>query len=200
MFQQYGMHAEQLDHAPRAEDLKGVDIYVIVSPDIPLLNPSLHYMDKESADAIEAWVKNGGVLVEMENDSEHADQTHLDLLSDRFGLHFNPVIRNREIGDSYENTMVTIPAGTGGIFHEAHRVTEKETCTITVSSPAKAIITDKGDAMMAVSHVGKGLVFANVDPWVYNEYTDGRKLPLGEDNFAGGQELVHWLVIQAITH
>ena len=200
MFQQYGMHTEQLDHAPRAEDLKGVDIYVIVSPDIPLLNPALHYMDKESADAIEAWVKNGGVLVEMENDSEHGDQTHFDLLSDRFGLHFNPVTRNRELNDSYENTMVTIPAGTGGIFHDAHRVTEKETSTITISSPAKPILTDKGDVMMAVSHVGKGLVFANVDPWVYNEYTDGRKAPLGEDNFAGGQELVRWLVVQAITH
>jgi len=140
------------------------------------------------------------VLVEMENDSEHGDQTHFDLLSDRFGLHFNPVTRNRELNDSYENTMVTIPAGTGGIFHDAHRVTEKETSTITISSPAKPILTDKGDVMMAVSHVGKGLVFANVDPWVYNEYTDGRKAPLGEDNFAGGQELVRWLVVQAITH
>jgi len=200
MFAQYGMRPEVLDHAPRADDLKGVDIYVIASPDIPLLNPNLHYMDKESADAIEAWVKAGGVLVEMQNDSEHADQTHFDLLSDRFGLHYNPVTRNRELNDSYENTMVTIPAGTGGIFHEPHRITEKETCTLTLSGPAKAIITDKGDVMMAVSHVGKGLVFANVDPWVYNEYTDGRKAPLGEDNFAGGQELVHWLVQQAITH
>ena len=200
MFQQYGMHTESLDHAPRADDLKGVDIYVIVSPDIPSLNPDLHYMDKESAEVIEAWVKSGGVLVEMENDSDHADQTHLDILSDRFGIHYNPVDRNKELGDDYANTMVTIPAGTGGIFHEAHRALEKETCTITISSPAKAILTDKGDVMMAVSKVGKGLVFANVDPWVYNEYTDGRKLPLDEDNFAGGQELVHWLVVQAITH
>ena len=200
MFQQYGMHTESLDHAPRADDLKGVDIYVIASPDIPSLNPDLHPMDKESAEAIEAWVKSGGVLVEMENDSDHADQTHFDLLSDRFGIHFNPVDRNQELNNDYANTMVTVPAGTGGIFREAHRALEKETCTITISSPAKSILTDKGDVMMAVSKVGKGLVFANVDPWVYNEYTDGRKLPLDEDNFAGGQELVHWLVVQAITH
>jgi unsaturated rhamnogalacturonyl hydrolase len=200
MLQQYGMRTEMLDHAPRAEDLKGVEIYFILSPDIPALNQNPHYMDKESADAIEAWVKAGGVLVEMENDSEHADQTHLDLLSDRFGLHFNPVTRNRELNDSYENTMVTIPAGTGGIFHDAHRAVEKETCTLTLSGPAKALITDKGDVMMAVSHAGKGLVFANVDPWTYNEYTDGRKAPLNEDNFAGGQEFVHWLVVQALTH
>jgi len=42
-------------------------------------------------------------------------------------------------------------------------------------------------------------VYANVDPWVYNEYTDGRKTPLGEQNFMGGQELVKWLVTQAVA-
>lgn len=204
MFQQYGMVTEQLDHAPRAEDLKGVAIYVIVSPDIPALNPNPHYMDKESADAIEAWVKGGGTLVTMENDSEHADQTHLDLLMDRFGIHYNAVTRNREIGTSYDNTVVNIPAGTGGIFHQAHKAVMKETCSITASSPAKVILTDKGtmeakgDVFMAVTRVGRGLVFANVDPWVYNEYTDGRKLPENEDNFAGGQELTKWLVNEAV--
>lgn len=70
----------------------------------------------------------------------------------------------------------------------------KETCTLTVSAPAMSILT-RTDAesaapftMMAVSHLGKGVVYANVDPWIDNEYTDGRKLPLHEDNFAAGQE------------
>ncbi len=204
MFQQYGMRTEQLDHAPRAEDLKGVAIYVIVSPDIPQLNPNLHTMDEESAKAIEAWVKAGGVLVMMENDVEHADQTRLDLLSDQFGMHFHPVIRNQEIDGNYANTIVNIPAGTGGIFKQSHKALMKETCTLTVVSPAKAILTDKGDqtsegdTLMAVAHVGRGIVYANVDPWVYNEYTDGRKTPLGEDNFAGGQELTRWLVTEGV--
>ena len=52
---------------------------------------------------------------------------------------------------------------------------------------------------MAVAHAGKGLVYANVDPWVYNEYTDGRTLPLGEDNFAAGLELTRWLVGEAVA-
>ena len=178
-------------------------IYVIVSPDIPALNAKPNYMDGESAAAIEAWVKAGGVLVLMENDSEHADQTHLDLLSDKFGIHFNPVTRNRELNNSYENTLVPIAAGTGGIFHHAHKAVMKETCTITVSAPAKAVLSELAaeggsDVFMAVAHAGKGLVYANVDPWVYNEYTDGRKLPLGEDNFAGGLELTRWLVGEAV--
>ena len=200
MFQQYGMRVEALDHAPTAADLKDVAVYIVVSPDIPALNPNPHYMDAESAAVIDAWVKAGGVLVMMENDSEHADQTHLDILSDKFGIHYNPVTRNRELNDDYANTIVKIPAGAGGIFRQAHIATMKETCTITVSKPARAVLTDKGDAtdqgdvLMAVSQVGKGMVYANVDPWIYNEYTDGRKAPLGEDNFAGGQELTRWIV------
>ncbi len=209
MFQAYGMRYDMLDHAPTEADLKASEIYVITSPDIPTLNPNPHYMDKASAEAIEAWVKAGGILVLMENDSEHADQTHLDLLSDRFGLHFNPVTVNKELtvdgkGD-YTNTLVQIPSGTGGIFKQAHTAVMKETCTITVSGPAKSILTHT-DAesptpftVMAVAHIGKGLVYANADPWIYNEYTDGRKLPLHEDNFAGGQELVRWLVTAAVT-
>lgn len=202
MFQQYGLRTEALDHAPTAADLKDASVYIIVSPDIPALNPNPHYMDAESAAVIEAWVKAGGVLVMMENDSEHADQTHLDILSDRFGIHYNPVTRNRELNNDYTNTLVKIPAGTGGIFRQAHTAVMKETCTITVSKPARVVLTDKGDVtdegdvLMAVSQVGKGMVYANVDPWIYNEYTDGRKAPMGEDNFAGGQELTRWIVTE----
>ena len=194
MFAAYGMHTRVLDHAPRAEDLKGVAVYVIVSPDIPALNPEPHFMDESSAAVIEAWVKRGGVLALMENDSEHADQTHLDLLSDRFGIHFNAVTRNREIGNDYANTIVPIAAGTGGIFQRAHRALMKETCTLTASGAAKLVLAEGGDGFMAVTRSGRGVVYANVDPWVYNEYTDGRKLPLDEDNFAGGLELTRWLV------
>ncbi len=194
MFQQYGMRPETLDRAPRPEDLKGVSIYVIASPDIPAVNPNPHFMDKASGDAIEAWVKAGGVLVLMENDVQRAEFEKFNTLSERFGIHFNPVLRNEELNNSYENTMVMIPAGSGGIFKDAHRALEKEICTIAVSGAAKAVLTDKGDVIMAVAHVGKGWVYANADPWIYNEYTDGRKTPLDEDNFAAGQELVRWLV------
>ena len=49
---------------------------------------------------------------------------------------------------------------------------------------------------MATAKYGKGTIFATVDPWLYNEYTDGRKLPAGYDNYTGGKELVRWILAQ----
>ena len=49
---------------------------------------------------------------------------------------------------------------------------------------------------MAVLKYGKETVFATVDPWLYNEYTDGRKLPAAYDNYAGSRELVRWILSQ----
>ena len=50
---------------------------------------------------------------------------------------------------------------------------------------------------MAVSKYGKGTVFAVGDPWLYNEYTDGRKLPPEYDTFKAAQDLALWLIKQA---
>jgi unsaturated rhamnogalacturonyl hydrolase len=49
---------------------------------------------------------------------------------------------------------------------------------------------------MATARYGKGTVLAVVDPWLYNEYTDGRKRLPVDDNFAAGKELVEWLLAQ----
>jgi unsaturated rhamnogalacturonyl hydrolase len=49
---------------------------------------------------------------------------------------------------------------------------------------------------MATANYGKGTVVAVVDPWLYNEYTDGRKRPPVQDNFAAGKEFVRWLLTQ----
>ena len=58
------------------------------------------------------------------------------------------------------------------------------------------MLTENGDIFMATAKFGKGTVYAMVDPWLYNEYTDGRKLPVTYDNFAAGNELVRWILEQ----
>jgi unsaturated rhamnogalacturonyl hydrolase len=191
-FQRYGARLAELPVAPTAENLKGASVYILASPDIPAKNPNPHYMNKASGDAIEAWVRGGGVLLLMENDKTNSEFEHFNTLSERFGIHFNPVLRNTVEGRHYEQGRLDIPAGTGGIFPQPLEVYMKEICTITASAPAKAIYTDKGDTLMAVAKVGRGTVYAVVDPWLYNEYTDGRKLPKEYQDFTAAIDLAGW--------
>jgi len=72
----------------------------------------------------------------------------------------------------------------------------KDTCAISLSGPAVALLRDRGDVVMASTRYGRGAVFAAVDPWLYNEYTDGRKLPARYDNYAAGKEFVRWILEQ----
>jgi unsaturated rhamnogalacturonyl hydrolase len=58
------------------------------------------------------------------------------------------------------------------------------------------VLTEGGDIFMATAKFGKGTVYAMVDPWLYNEYTDSRKIPAAYDNFAAGNELVRWVLEQ----
>ena len=64
------------------------------------------------------------------------------------------------------------------IFKSAKRLYLKEISTFALTLPAKSVFDDKGEVIMAVAKLGHGTVFAVGDPWFYNEYLDGRKLPL----------------------
>ena len=66
-------------------------------------------------------------------------------------------------------------------------------------SADELVLKEGGDIFMVTAKYGKGTVFAMVDPWLYNEYTDGRKLPATYDNFAAGNELVRW-VLEQVPH
>jgi unsaturated rhamnogalacturonyl hydrolase len=44
--------------------------------------------------------------------------------------------------------------------------------------------------------VGKGVVLAVVDPWIYNEYADGRKMRQ-YDGLEAAQDLAAWALRQA---
>jgi unsaturated rhamnogalacturonyl hydrolase len=195
IFNNFGAETKTFYTAPTLAQLNQAQVYIIVSPDIPARNPTPHYMQPEDAAQIAEWVKAGGVLVIMENDPGNADLEHMNLLAERFGIHYNNVLRNEVEGNKFEMGKVAIEGG-GAVFHEAHTAYMKEICTITATSPATALLRDRGDILMATAKYGKGTVFATVDPWLYNEYTDGRKLPAMYDNYAAGKELVRWILTQ----
>lgn len=195
-FQRYGVKLAEEKTAPTAADLKKAQIYILPSPDIPSKNPNPHYMDAKSVNVIADWVKAGGVLLLMENDGPNAEFEHFNKLSERFGIHFNQVLINHVIGNNYPAGAVKIPAGTG-VFAHPHQAYMKDTCSITPSGPAKAVVTKDNNVMVAVAKYGKGTVFAVVDPWLYNEYVDRRNhLPVAYDNFDAAVDLAGWVVKQ----
>jgi unsaturated rhamnogalacturonyl hydrolase len=194
-FRRYGATLSTLPAAPTRENLAGAQVYIIASPDIPSKNPNPHYMDKASGDAIEAWVRAGGVLLLFSNDRDNTEFEHFDTLADRFGIHFNPVLSHHVIEPDHKPGEVVIPSGTG-IFGNGFTAYMKDTSTITVSGPAKALVTDRGDIMIAVSHVGKGTVLGVVDPWFYNEYADGRKMGQYR-GFEAARDVALWAIKQS---
>jgi unsaturated rhamnogalacturonyl hydrolase len=41
-------------------------------------------------------------------------------------------------------------------------------------------------------------VFAVGDPWLYNEYVDGRRIDTSFENFEAGKDLAGWLLKQVV--
>ncbi|MGD1106242.1 MAG: glycoside hydrolase family 88 protein [Terracidiphilus sp.] len=195
IFRSFGADTNEIDAEPTLANLREARIYLIVSPDNADKNPHPHYANAEDAIQIADWVRAGGVLMIMENDTSYADLDHFNVVSEKFGIHFNSVLRKHVIGTNWEQGRIVID-GKGPIFHHPHTIFVKDVCTISVSGPAHAVLTEGGDIFMATGKFGKGTVYAMVDPWLYNEYTDGRKLPSTYDNFAAGNELVRWVLEQ----
>ncbi len=191
----YGAKTKTLYTEPTAAALGQAQVYIIASPDTPAKNPNPHYVNAEVGAQIAEWVKGGGVLVLLANDPANTDLEHFNLIADHFGIHFNSVLRKHVIRDAHEMGKLVIPGG-GAIFHHAHTVFMKDVCNLSVQSPATTVFEDDQGILMATAKYGKGTVFVTVDPWLYNEYTDGRKLEAPFDNDAAGEELVRWLVAQ----
>ncbi|SPE25233.1 Glycosyl hydrolase family 88 [Candidatus Sulfotelmatomonas gaucii] len=195
IFRNFGAQTRELDAEPTVANLHGAQVYVIASPDNADKNPQPHYATAADATLIADWVRAGGVLMIMENDTSFADLDHFNAVSEKFGIHFNSVLRKHVIGRQWELGKIAIDP-TGPIFHNAHTIYVKDVCTISVSGPAHAVLKEGDDIFMAMAKYGKGTVYAMVDPWLYNEYTDGRKLPGAYDNYAAGKELVRWVLAQ----
>lgn len=195
-FRKYGVQTRELFVAPTTENLKTANIYIIANPDNTSKIANPNYVNDEHVKAITEWVKRGGVLLLMENNKGNSDFEHFNKLSEAFGIHYNEVTRNNVEGSHFEQGKVMVQPG-NPVLKNARQLYMKEISTITAKAPAKAVLEDKGDVLIAVSKFGKGTVLAIVDPWLYNEYVDGRKLPAEYQNWTAAQDIVRWLVEQS---
>jgi unsaturated rhamnogalacturonyl hydrolase len=196
VFNSYGVQTKSLESVPTKSNLKGADVYIIVDPDTEKETAKPNYIDEVSAKNIADWVKEGGILILMTNDKGNADLEHTNILASKFGVRFNEDNYNLVQNDRFEQGAVTIPAN-NPVFKTAKRVYIKELSTLQVKAPAKTILSKEGKNIIAVAKYGKGSVFIIGDPWLYNEYTDGRKLTPDFDNYKAMQDLVRWAIDQS---
>ena len=196
VFRNYGVKTEALMEAPTSANLERANIYIIVDPDTKEENEHPNFIEPAHIKAITDWVKSGGVLVLMGNDIGNAEFDHFNQLAGQFGIQFNKDSRNKVPGNEFEKGKILAPAG-HPIFSTAKELYLKEISTLSLTSPAGPTLQDKGDVIMAVAKLGRGTVFAVGDPWLYNEYVDGRKLPPEFDNFKAAQDLARWLIQQS---
>ncbi|HSC53325.1 MAG TPA: glycoside hydrolase family 88 protein [Phnomibacter sp.] len=192
IFNQYGASLSSLSAAPTAANLKGASVYIIVDPDHEKDKPHANYMQPEQVKAIANWVKQGGVLLIMANDSSNCDLQHFNLLAGAFGMSFTNDSRNMVKNDQFETGVVM--SGNNAVFKGDYKMYLKEISTITVKAPATPLISKNNEVVIATAKYGKGAVFAVGDPWLYNEYVDGRKLPAQYENWRAANDLVQWLL------
>ena len=194
-FERLGAETDNLDVAPTAANLSGASVYIIVDPDHKKDNPTPNLMNEEWATVIAEWVKQGGVLWLMANDSANCDLEHFNLLARKFGMEFTNKSRNMVKNDIYEQGTLQLTT-TEGVF-QPRKVYLKEISTLSLTAPAKPVLTEGGDVIIAMAKLGKGAVLAVGDPWLYNEYVDGRKLPASFDNLGAAEDIANWLLKNA---
>ena len=176
--------------------MKGSDIYIIVDPDTRKETANPNYIESRHIKAITGWVKNGGVLVMLANDSANAELPHLNNLAEKFGIHFNDDLYKHVIDKQFEMGAINVPPN-NPVFKTAKKIYLKDIATLKLSFNTKPVLTDSNKVIVAVARYGKGIVFAVGDPWIYNEYTNGR-LPssFGFENDKAAEDITKWLLMQ----
>lgn len=188
----YGAKTATLKVAPTKENLAKAAAYIIVDPDTKQETTAPNFVNSEDVKNITEWVKAGGTLILMSNDSNNSEFEHFNTLAAAFGIHFNGDSRNKVVKNHFETG--TFNLNNNLIFKTGKKVYLKEIATLKVTPPAKPLFIDGKDIIMATAKVGKGRVFAVGDPWFYNEYTDGRKLPADYQNYQAAEDLVKWML------
>lgn len=193
IFENYGATLKSIPEAPRANNLKNLDVYIIVDPDNRKETANPNFMAKEDIESIEKWVKAGGTLVMLANDSANVELPHFNQLAKRFGITFTDKSVNMVKNNIYEQGKVIIPTN-HPIFKDVKKIFVKELSVLSMKEPAKASVSEGENIIIAVANVGKGRVFALGDPWIYNEYLNGKRLPMEFENFKAAKNLAIWLL------
>ena len=197
-FKKQGAVLNSLNKAPTLAGLEGTGIYIIVDPDSKKESPQPNYIASRDIVEIEKWVKAGGVLMLLANDSANVELPHFNRLAIRFGMRFNNDMQNHVIDDSHFEDGAVVTTG-NPIFPSAQKIFMKDVCSIAIRGNVEPGLINKGAVIITTAKIGRGFVFAVGDPWLYNEYTNGR-LPAGFENDKAATDVAKYLMQQVNQH
>ena len=193
IFEDKGASLHQIVQAPSKSNLKEMDVYIIADPDDARETDHPNYIMPADVKVIKKWVKKGGTLLLMTNDSAHCELVHANDLAAAFDIRFTMQSKNMVPGKQYEYGQITIEPG-NKIFEYTREVYIKELVTLSLSGKAVPVLKKDGNVLAAMNTYGKGKVFVVGDPWFYNEYMDGRIIPTKYQNFQAAKDLSMWLL------
>ena len=166
-FREHEVEVRTLRSRIDAASLQGVNLLIVVDPDTPEETPEPKYIEDSEIEAIARWVNDGGRLVLLGNDKGHAEFTHFNRLASRFGI--------RLLEETYPKVSgkaILIATGKHPIFEGGLQAYLVEVAPLKLVAPAEPMLTHEGTDVMALAHVGRGMVFALGDPWLYDEYIE----------------------------
>jgi len=198
LFKNAGAVISTLKDKPSMENLKSASVFIIVDPDTKLETQNPNFMDKTAATAIANWVKNGGVLLMLTNDGLHAELDSFNILAAKFGMQFGKELLHPEKSEKGQprnfNSCASDKFPSHPLFKGVSKIFLKEIAPIICSKPAKPVLVENGQVIIAEAKCGKGYVLAVGDPWLYNEYIDHLMLPADFENLKAASNLVDLLL------
>jgi unsaturated rhamnogalacturonyl hydrolase len=162
-----------------ASSLGAADILIISDPDTPAEAKDPKYISDAEADAVDAWVESGGLLMLMANDAGNCEFMHLNVLAGKFGIHFN---EDLVPGPRFA------PLPAHPFFTGCTAIFMRDVSSLTLSAPAEPVLSLDGKTLIATARKGKGAVIALGDPWVYDEHIDD------ENNKTSINNVMKWLM------
>ncbi|MDB5020370.1 MAG: glycosyl hydrolase family 88, partial [Pedobacter sp.] len=141
-FQRAGYRTTTLYTKPTKSNLKNAAVYIIVDPDTEKENKHPNYIKEEDIKAVVNWVKSGGVLLLMANDSANTELDKFNMLAASFGVSFNKDSKGKVIGDHFDMGKISIKR-TNPIFSTAKAVFIKEFSSLHLTGSAQSILKDK---------------------------------------------------------
>jgi unsaturated rhamnogalacturonyl hydrolase len=192
LFKEKGATLHNLDEAPTYKSLKSFDVYIIVDPDNKKDSPTPNFISDKASKEIIKWVKKGGSLVIMGNDTTNACVPQLNKITQAFGIKLTDRNINSVKADIFEQGVVY--TAVNEVFTKNHKLFVKDASALEVKSPAIVLASNDQGNIIAASKLGKGKIFVIGDPWIYNEYIVNNRLPNTFQNTDATRDLINWLI------